>query len=359
MFRWFKLLVITIALGAGAATAAAEAITDLYQVRVPVSSQSERDLGKAARAGLAELMVRVSGDTDAAADPGLQAALANAQRYLEQYRFDRAAPVEGEPPADPWLAVLRFAREPVDQLLRTAGLPVWSSNRPVLMVWLAKDEEGSPTIVSEASHPELVHELREHAQRRGVILRFPLLDLDDLAAISSEDVWRLDGLALEAATARYPVDAVLAGRATEVSGGRWLGSWRLAVGEERWTFDLEQASRNEWLGSGIDRVAAALGDHYAGPATGSEAGTDLALQLRGISGFPAYGEAMRYLQRLEQVRDVRLVEVRGDQLLLTLHAAGGRQHLERLLALDNRLRVDAGPPAADDRLRYRWRSGGG
>lgn len=366
MRRWLPLTLL-IACWLAAFGARAEVIADLYEVRVPVASQGQRELGTAAREGLAELLVRLSGNSDAPSEPGLRTALGNAQRYLEQYRYDRQVPTGDEPPATEWAAVLKFAREPVDQLLRAAGLPVWSANRPVLMVWLARDEGGTPNIVNEASHPELVAELRAHARRRGVILRFPLLDLDDLATISAEDVWRLDGLALQEATARYPVDAVLGGRATEVSDGRWLGSWRLAVDEERHAFDVEGDSRDAWLGKAVDQVATALAAHYVAPAGSGAAATQLLLELSGVRDFRAYAEALQFLQRLDQVRDLQVLEVRGDRLLLSLQASAGQQPLQRLLGLDSRLQPEdgaaagaaIGEPGADGRLRYRWRSAGG
>lgn len=334
-----------------------EVIDDLYEVRVPVNDQSDGALEAAARKGLSVLFVRVSGQTDAAAESALKSALANPQRYLDQYRFERTPPgllAEGEE-AQPFAAVLQFAPEPVDELLRKAGLPVWGANRPLLMVWLAKEQDGNVGIVNETSHPELVASLRTEAKRRGVLLQFPLLDLEDLGAISADQVWRLDGLALAAASARYPVDAVLAGRVTELTDGRWLGSWRLSADESRTNIDIEGVSREAYLGRGVDAVATALAARYAAPV--GEAGlqqAQLQLEVAGIDEFQDYAGVLSYLQRLDQVRDVDLIEVQADRLLLRLRADGGAQYLQRLLALDSRLQPADETVSSSELLRYRW-----
>ncbi len=54
--------------------------------------------------------------------------------------------------------------------------------------------------------------LVEEFSRRGVPVQLPVFDLADTTAVSPEDAWRLDATVLQAASVRYNVGNVVAGR---------------------------------------------------------------------------------------------------------------------------------------------------
>ncbi len=331
----------------------AAAVRDLYEARVTVGEQSPAELKRAARDGLAEVLVRVSGRTDAARQPALASALAGADRYLEQYRYDQAAAVAAD--AAPKLqAVLRFAPPQVEQLLRQAGLPVWGDNRPTLLVWLAVDESGGRQLVSEESHADLVRTLREQARRRGLLLSFPLLDLDDMAKVTADMAWQLDLSKLGEASSRYRADGLLVGRLAALPGGRWLGTWKLSAEDLQLGFDGEGASLPAYLAPSIDRVADGLASRYA---VAAEAGAGVVtLWLSDVNSFADYTRALGYLARVGQVKAVVPLQVTPGQLLLRLEIDGTPTQLQRALALDNKLQPE--PATAQQsgtaQMRYRW-----
>jgi hypothetical protein len=98
----------------------AQAAPDLYAISVPVSGQNSADLQRAAAQGLRELVVRLTGRSDVENNAALNSAYAGADRYLEQYRYERNATDSAG--ATPWLAQLRFSAASVNDLLRNAGL---------------------------------------------------------------------------------------------------------------------------------------------------------------------------------------------------------------------------------------------
>jgi hypothetical protein len=346
-----------------AVPAVAAVVGDLYQARVPVAEQSPAELRRAARGGLAEVLVRVSGRTDAARHPELAGALGNAERYVEQYRYDSepSAPEPGadaQAPAESQSVLLRFAPSQIEGMLRQAGLPVWGANRPTLLVWLAYDDGTSRALVNEESQPALVQALREQARRRGLLLSFPLLDLDDMAAVTADLVWQMDLLKLQDASTRYRADGLMVGRVAALPGGRWLGSWRLVAGEQRVSVDGEGASLTAYLLPGIDRIADTLSALYASANDGSAPGT-VRLQLSGVGSFADYSRVLAYLGRLSQVKSVMPVEVAEGEMTLQLEINGGVAQLQRALALENRLQPAAADPAlpvSSGLLRYRWLS---
>ena len=94
-------------------------------------------------------------------------------------------------------------------LIRDAGLPVWRANRPTVVAWVVLDDGSERRILgAESTHPA-IEALRSRARERGVPLRLPLLDLQDLSAVSFTDVWGGFEEGIVAASARYRADAAI------------------------------------------------------------------------------------------------------------------------------------------------------
>jgi len=313
------------------AAASAEVVPNLYQVDVPVTEQSAAELRRAASAGLAEVLVRVSGRADAGHNPALAPAIAGADRYLDQYRYEHGAANGGQ------VVRLNFASRQSDQLLRGAGLPVWGANRPNMLVLLAFDDGKGRTLVSEAGHPELVAALCEQALRRGLVVHFPASDAE-VQTISTDDVWRLDAGKAQSALSAQHADAVLLGRLSQ-GGGRWSGAWTLASKEQHSEAEGEGESLGAYLVPSFDKVADALAAQYAVAASGSS--ESLLVRLVGIANFDDYARALSYLQQIGGVKGVSPVQVLNDQVVLQLRIDGGAEQLTRQLALDNRMQAQA------------------
>jgi len=335
-----------------ASLARAEVVPNLYQADVPVVEQSAAELRRAARAGLAEVLVRVSGQTDAERNPALASSYADAERYLVQYRYER----NPGPGGQPWVARLNFAGDQSERLLRGAGLPVWSANRPAILVLLAFDDGNGRGLVSEASHPELTAALREQARRRGLALHFPALDDADAQTLSAEDIWQLDTTKTQPALERYRADSVLLGRLTQ-SGGHWSGAWSLVAGEQNTGAEAEGESLPAALAPSFDKIADALAAQYAVAASGA-APEGVLLRLAGINNFDDYAQALACLQKQGGVKAVLPLQVAGDEVIVRLRIVGSAEQLSRQLALDSRLQ----PQAVDNSafagqavaLQYRW-----
>lgn len=87
----------------------------LYAAQIPISAQTPDELKRGEAEGLAAVLVNVSGRADAAAQLGLRDALANPERYVEQYRYERGA----DGAITLWL---QFTAAPIDALLRSTGV---------------------------------------------------------------------------------------------------------------------------------------------------------------------------------------------------------------------------------------------
>jgi len=353
MSEWCRSLwaALALLLACGISTqAGAQAGADVYVATVPVAEQSNAELHRAAAAGLREVVVRVSGQSEAVRAPALANALGDAERYLDQYRFERN--ISAEPGALPWLAQLRFGPNAVAQLLRGAGLPVWAGNRPVLLVWLVQDDGNGRRFVDEQA--PLATALREQARRRGLTLRFP----KDFSALTLDDAWQMDAAKLRSGAAAGGEVALL-GRIAQGAGGRCTGAWKLAAtnaGNEQPALQGEGDNAASYLAQSIDRIADALAQQYATVATATAGAT---LRVDGIENFNDYIALLAYLKQVGAIKAANPTQIAGSTVILQLRLEGGAEQLARQLTLDNRLLLEQGGDAPSAVLNYRWQAARG
>lgn len=367
--RGWRALLVLLAVAAAHAHAQAQAqsgvpvsTVDLYAAVVPVTEQSDAELRRGAGLGLRDVLVRAAGHGDVVRSAALIDALGDARRYLDQYRYERNPAAEAG--AAPLLLQLRFSANSVTQLLRGAGLPVWTGNRPVLQLWLATEQGGRRELVDERS--PLAPILRAQAQRRGLALHLPA----DVRALPVDEVWQMDAVRTRAAALAGSGEVVVLGRIALPPAPACGGMWAVAGGAQ----PPQQAggeTLDACLAAGIDRLADTLAQQYA-PAVSSGSGEAL-LRVSGIDGFNTYSALLVYLKRVGAIKAASPVQVQGDTVLLRVQLDGGTEQLARQLALDNQLEAVADPaaaaapttgaaaagPAAAPALHYRWLAGRG
>ena len=99
-------LIVAICIACWASLGWAGQEVDLYRVEVLVSSQTEAERNRATSEALAELLVRVSGDTQAPSLPTLAAAQRRASQYLHEFRYastDQQLQVDGQGLVQQWI----------------------------------------------------------------------------------------------------------------------------------------------------------------------------------------------------------------------------------------------------------------
>jgi len=321
-----------------------EVLVDLYSARVAVESRSTAAIRDARRQGLAEVLVKASGDASAASQPEARAGLREAENYLLRYSFEE----------DPEGLRLRldYDENAVQELLRRAGLPLWTANRPPVLAWLVVSDAGRRSFLGPENHPAETQVLRERFRVRGIPLQLPLLDLADLTSLSPGAAWRQSSPALVEASRRYSGTEVLAGRVARTATGRWVGDWQLLY-EGRW---VRRAVDAESFGgvaaAGAELAASAIAGRYA---VTQAVGDDLRhrLTLRGIREYADYRAAVDALGGLEAVRRVVPEELVGDQVSLRVEADADLVQLARIVELDHRfVPAPASPGSAG--LFYEW-----
>lgn len=340
--------------------AQAEVINTLYDVRVEVEQRGDQALKRAATQGLAEVLVRVSGQADVAQASILQPALRNAQSLLRQYRYDAQAN-EG---AQQLYLQLSFSEVEVNRLLSQSGLPVWDKNRPRTLVWLVIDDVNGRRFVNENDNPDVIETLRSAANRRGVPLVFPVLDIDDKLQLTAGQVWAMDLSAVRNAAERYRAQQILTGRLTRLSSGWIVNLAHLSRADED-LLDSQSESLAAALEPAVNRIADDLAKKYA-VVRSEQRELRANIVVSGVDNFRDYARLLTYLESVAVVEHANPVWVSGSQMVILLHLQGGMDKARQFFLLDKKILEDENPglafaesqiPLEQVHSYYRWQSG--
>ena len=319
---------------ASAMGADAEVVRWLYDVAVPVASQAERQ--RAARAGLRELLGRVTGLAELPRNPDIEAALRETEKYYGRFEYSTRSVAPVEPNLVPTeQSVLEVSFEPaaILALLRRADLPVWSADRPTVLVWLAVEQDDSRRLVAAASADAIAAAVGRRARQRGLQLSVPLMDLVD-RALSPVVVWGKFWELIAAASTRYGPDVLVLGRIVPRVDGSWAADWELRSPGYQ---DIGLASRFQNLAksapdaatAGVDLVADALAARFA--VSGQL--DAIAVTVHGASTVAAYASVLDYLESREYVQRLEVKVVARDALTVHLHSRSDRDQLQELLSM--------------------------
>lgn len=304
---------------------------NLYQAEVPVQDDSAAERSRGLSEALQRVLVRLSGNPRVSGHPGAAQVLGKAGSLVQQYRYRVASE-----PAEQRYLWASFDSGAVDRLVRQAGIPLWSSQRPRVLVWIATESGGRRQLLNFESDAEASQALTDAAQRRGMPLQLPLLDLQDQAALSVADVWADYETAIRAASERYPHDVILSGRVRRLSGNSWRAEWSLWERDRQQSFDSGSLPFAAALQSGIDSAQDRLAARYV-PALDGDGPESVRMAVVGIHSLQDYGAVMRLLGAQEPIHRLSFHEVRGDRLVIDVWVDGGATTLANNLVLGGEL----------------------
>src|SRR5436190_3855649 len=123
---------------------AAQAVDGLYQAQVHVTGQEEPARSNGFALGLADVLIKLSGDPTLAADPAVATLAGNAGNLVRD--FDYRDLMAGIPIHDeqgtrqrPFILTIDFDRAKVDTALRSLGREPWSAARPRVVPFVGVD----------------------------------------------------------------------------------------------------------------------------------------------------------------------------------------------------------------------------
>ncbi|WP_079213978.1 DUF2066 domain-containing protein [Ventosimonas gracilis] len=312
------------------ASSLAQSMDDLYQVNEPLAADNDSEQRIALSAAFDTLLLRLTPNPRLAGE-ALSALRQNPQPLIVRYgKQEQTLSVEFDP-----TSTLRTLRE--------QGLPLWTGQRPLLLVWWMESRYGENAALLGDAQPDSAA-LLQAAQHRFLKILLPLADLSEqwLSPETEPDAWLQ-------ATERYHSDGLLIVNAAD--NGRQL--------EARWQLQLD-----EWQASGtsigIDRESLAdmllleasqqLAARFAINPSSTDEQT-ITLQVAG-----ANLERYAALSRTLAAFSARLLQVDGDKLLWQIHSDPNtlRAHLKLMHLQELPASGEAAAEATDNRLYFSW-----
>ena len=348
MYRVSRQVVAFLFLGLSVALASdAAVLRDLYSAEVAVADKSQEALAVGSQEALSEVLVKVSGSNAALENPELQSALGRARSLVQQYAYVREDSESGKL----W-ARFEFDQSVISKLVAQAGVPFWTANRPSVLVWVVVDGTQGKMFLNRESSPEMMQKVEEEFNRRGVPVQFPLYDLNDSAAISIDELWQLNAHAVTAASQRYNVQHVLAGRLATLSNGSWVGDWSYLSKNSRVDRSIRVGDAEEFLRAGVSLAALEMSAKYA-VAPSATVTEGIKLLVSGVSSYSDYSRIVAWLEGLELIEFANVEQIRGDTIRLNLVAQADAGQLSASIEMNQRLVPvhSTDPPV---QLSYQW-----
>jgi hypothetical protein len=313
---------------------AAVVVPRLYEASVSAGGTGDAARKAAFAAALKTVAVRTSGRRDAG-ERLSQVALADAGRMVQRF---------GDNP-DGTLQV-GFDRTSIDRLLAQNDLPVWGSERPVILVWLSiEDGSGQQNFVGSQTVMPESRVLQQVADLRGLPLVWPVMDTEDRQLASALGNGEQATTRLATLASRYRADAVLVGRGRRGAGSDLTVRWGLSFG----TTNAETAGS---VPEGVHFAADQLAGLFAA-ANGAEQA--LIVDVAAVNDLKAYAETLNYLESLTLVRSAAVEHLSGDTVRFRLQVRGDAGLLARAVRLGTKLAPEQGDGVvAADRLALRY-----
>lgn len=321
-------------------------VAALHAAQVPVADQGDAERERGFRAGLGLVVVKLTGQRTALADPGVAQLLPRASGLIEQYNYLPALPaLPARPPGSPaptatagavapqesgFLLDMHFSAAAVDAALRELNLPLWPAQRSELLLLASGGEAGSTAVLEVA---------RRVLAERGIPVLEPLWDMEDRRAIGATEAG-FDAERIAVLATRYLTNHWLAldpAEGNDPHGGRWRigGNGALLSGT------VAADSLAHWvengIGDAVDQLAARL-------AYVPQAGTAvLTLVIEEVHSYASYRTVLDTLEAMEFIRVLQVASLEAGHLKLALQLDGDPELLWS--ALDGNPRFQAIVPA--------------
>ncbi len=327
--RWLRLLPFALALIA-ADPAIAARVKGLYASEVQVRGRDHASQLEGMQMAMRIVLVRLTGDRNAATRAAAAPLLQNPEAYVQQYGYGGA---EGTAPAGGALLSVQFDAKALDGALQSAGMRTWGRDRPRVLAWVAVQDNGKERIVGAGDGSAYAAALTGQARARGLPLVFPALDLGDEAWSDVIAPGAPMSEPIAAAARRYGAHAVLAGRLVMSTPGLWEAEWTLFMDGQAQGWGSQGDLSEVVLGEGVDRSTDLM---VAGRAMDTQL-DPVQLTVHGVTGLGDYARLERYLDSLEPLAEVRVIRIEADRVSFAALARGGAEALNRTVGLGSTL----------------------
>ena len=323
------LILLTISLVLLSHATFAVRVPGLYEGEVPVENQEADYRRQAIEQAMKQVLIKLTGDRNAALRVALSPVIDTAERYVQQYRYLQTN-IGDNPVTNSRLRInVRFDESNVNDALRNLGVQVWGRERPSTLIWIAMQNENSRRILQPGEEPDIFYMIDQYAKSRGIVVINPLFDLQDNASLRVSDIWGGFHYTVINASQRYYPDLILTGKILSSLPGIWEGLWTAYINGNETTFSTEGSYLESVLNEGINGIADIIARNFS-QTSAAEIGNTV-LKVIDVLTLQQYAKIMNYFQSLSPVTNVEVTQLNLGIIEFKISAHGGEQALNRAI----------------------------
>jgi len=288
-------------------------VETLYRAKIPANTQSVEERKPLLGSALAEVLVKVTGNTNVINNPKIKSYLANPSQFVQEYTYETVMPANPKP----FMLEVWFNPESVNKLLRGTGVPLWGQSRPLILTYL--DYQGlnaTPEILGDSSPGNVVTLVKQKFSGRGLPVIFPTMDATDLSQINVNDVNTFAFPALINSAKRYGSEGILLGKITQRPND-FVTQWKFRLGAKEWVWNFTGSSLDAILDNLSNSMANTLSVRFAAVET-NQVTDHVLVKFIGITQSDDFVSLIDYLKNMTPVADVVPKEIKDTEVLLKI-----------------------------------------
>lgn len=322
-------------------------VSSLYEAQLPVAAQTDDLKAQAIKDGFLQVLIKLSGDPQIAKNPIIQPNLKRADYYVKDISYSSTTTSSSQ-----YTIQIRYDSGDVNRLLKKAGVAYWGQIRPLILVWLTYNDRQSATeIIGNESQGDIYIGMENQSKIYGIPLIFPVMDVDDISQVSIEDVVSMSMPILREAAKRYAPDALLIGNMEQTNNGV-ESKWRLVADGGKWDWIIAGATSNDVIASVMNQISKTLAKRFVGKMNAIPE-IWIKVEVMNVTQQNDLADLMKYLKKLTLVQQIKLLEVSGDVVELSILLRGTMAQFEKNVVIGQRL-VPKYHDKTDNRLGYVW-----
>jgi len=351
----------------------ASTLKNLYEVGVPVMSQGSVEQKQASKDAFEILLVRITGRRDLAGTEIGRRMIENARQYVSSFRYEVIEEQVFEAPGFSQVEIVEktdFEEEQVESSLDEEGnvtdveeeagiqfdekptqklvvsfderavkgmlwkqkLPVWGKTRPSTLLWVAIQDANQRLLLDANESTALLAHIQKHAEKRGVPMLFPLLDLEDQINLNVTDVWGAFKEPIKKASIRYQPEAILSARLFLDPFGVWQTRWTLHQGDDEVDWQVAAVDLETAVVDGIDQLADKLAQQYAHISSAQD-DSDFLIYVTDVNNLADFVKVNKYLSALSSIKRAEVAQVKGNELVFKLDLRSSASALKQAINL--------------------------
>lgn len=292
----------------------------LYNIDVPIASQSTDDIQVGIKKGVQSVILGLTGSSSQAKT--LANNIKRVDDLIQQYSLQT---VKGKG----YLLHINFIGSKIKQ--RIPANDLLPKKIPTTLVWLADNNQ----LLSANTGSDLINQIDVGLTARKMPHVFPLLDLTDIKQINVSDISGSFVDNIKHASQRYRIKQILA-IAVNLKNKQYHSNWTLIKADQLYTWQQTDDAIHKTVNNGLDHLAQLFVSQYNNNNKLNRQ-HQVTIVVMGLQNLLAVSHAKRFLENNAVVSKVVLAQISSDSSTFAITLTSDEQQFSKTLSHSKQL----------------------